>query len=194
MEVSKLIQNMREQGIGIWTEGGKIRYLKKDGKLDDDIKNILIYNKKEIISYFEEERERFDKFPLTDIQMAYLLGRKNSFEYGDVASHLYLELDYPALDSVKVQKIWNQLIDKHDMLRAIVLEDGTQEVLRDVAEYPIYISTKCEEIRSKWSDKYYNTETWPMFDIGVTEDKEKTTLHMKSVLFHFEIMYLMRWE
>ena len=33
MEVSKLIQNMREQGIGIWTEGGKIRYLKKDGKL-----------------------------------------------------------------------------------------------------------------------------------------------------------------
>ena len=75
MEVSKLIQNMREQGIGIWTEGGKIRYLKKDGKLDDDIKNILIYNKKEIISYFEEERERFDKFPLTDIQMAYLLGR-----------------------------------------------------------------------------------------------------------------------
>ena len=35
MEVSKLIQNMREQGIGIWTEGGKIRYLKKDGKLDD---------------------------------------------------------------------------------------------------------------------------------------------------------------
>lgn len=201
MEVSKLIQNMREQGIGIWTEGGKIRYLKKDGKLDDDIKNILIYNKKEIISYFEEERERFDKFPLTDIQMAYLLGRKNSFEYGDVASHLYLELDYPALDSVKVQKIWNQLIDKHDMLRAIALEDGTQEVLRDVAEYPIYISTKCEEIRSKWSDKYYNTETWPMFDIGVTEDKEKTTLHLSfdfliadwasiwTLLIEFETIY-----
>lgn len=201
MEVSKLIQNMREQGIGIWTEGGKIRYLKKDGKLDDDIKDILIYNKKEIISYFEEERERFDKFPLTDIQMAYLLGRKNSFEYGDVASHLYLELDYPALDSVKVQKIWNQLIDKHDMLRAIVLEDGTQEVLRDVAEYPIYISTKCEEIRSKWSDKYYNTETWPMFDIGVTEDKEKTTLHLSfdfliadwasiwTLLIEFETIY-----
>ena len=176
-------------------------YLKKDGKLDDDIKNILIYNKKEIISYFEEERERFDKFPLTDIQMAYLLGRKNSFEYGDVASHLYLELDYPALDSVKVQKIWNQLIDKHDMLRAIVLEDGTQEVLRDVAEYPIYISTKCEEIRSKWSDKYYNTETWPMFDIGVTEDKEKTTLHLSfdfliadwasiwTLLIEFETIY-----
>ena len=133
--------------------------------------------------------------------MAYLLGRKNSFEYGDVASHLYLELDYPALDSVKVQKIWNQLIDKHDMLRAIVLEDGTQEVLRDVAEYPIYISTKCEEIRSKWSDKYYNTETWPMFDIGVTEDKEKTTLHLSfdfliadwasiwTLLIEFETIY-----
>ena len=57
MEVSKLIQNMREQGIGIWTEGGKIRYLKKDGKLDDDIKNILIYNKKEIITINEQVRD-----------------------------------------------------------------------------------------------------------------------------------------
>ena len=83
----------------------------------------------------------------------------------------------------------------------IVLEDGTQEVLRDVAEYPIYISTKCEEIRSKWSDKYYNTETWPMFDIGVTEDKEKTTLHLSfdfliadwasiwTLLIEFETIY-----
>lgn len=81
------------------------------------------------------------------------------------------------------------------------LEDGTQEVLRDVAEYPIYISTKCEEIRSKWSDKYYNTETWPMFDIGVTEDKEKTTLHLSfdfliadwasiwTLLIEFETIY-----
>lgn len=140
-------------------------------------------------------------FKSGDAHLYLLLGRKNSFEYGDVASHLYLELDYPALDSVKVQKIWNQLIDKHDMLRAIVLEDGTQEVLRDVAEYPIYISTKCEEIRSKWSDKYYNTETWPMFDIGVTEDKEKTTLHLSfdfliadwasiwTLLIEFETIY-----
>lgn len=58
MEVSKLIQNMREQGIGIWTEGGKIRYLKKDGKLDDDIKNILIYNKKEIIYSWDKDSSR----------------------------------------------------------------------------------------------------------------------------------------
>ena len=54
MEVSKLIQNMREQGIGIWTEGGKIRYLKKDGKLDDDIKNILIRDKGVIMKKYSK--------------------------------------------------------------------------------------------------------------------------------------------
>lgn len=178
MEVNKIIQNVRNHGVAIWSENGKICYINKDGKLDDSIKDILVANKKEIVQFFEEDRNRFDNFPLTDIQMAYLLGRRGSFEYGDVASHLYLELDYPALDSAKVQQIWNELINEHDMLRAIILENGTQKVLRNVKEYQIYISKESEEIRHKWSDKYYNTEIWPMFDIGITESTEKSTLHL----------------
>ena len=75
------------------------------------------------------------------------------------------------------------------------------EAIKDILIGLIYISTKCEEIRSKWSDKYYNTETWPMFDIGVTEDKEKTTLHLSfdfliadwasiwTLLIEFETIY-----
>ena len=100
-------------------------------------------------------------------------------------SHQVIQTDEWPLFDVRITKIEDQKHRIHISFDniifdgwSIVLEDGTQEVLRDVAEYPIYISTKCEEIRSKWSDKYYNTETWPMFDIGVTEDKEKTTLHL----------------
>ena len=32
---------------------------------------------------------------------------------------------------------WQQVIDRHEMLRAIVLEDGTQQILPDVPRYEI---------------------------------------------------------
>lgn len=132
MKVNEIIKKARERGISLWCENGKIRYFKQDGKLEEDIKQLLIDNKENIIRYWEEDIERFEVFPLTDIQTAYLLGRRGSFEYGDVASHLYLELEYPRLDGKKVQKIWNELITKHDMLRAIILQNGTQRVLKEV--------------------------------------------------------------
>lgn len=181
MKINEMIREIRNRGISIWCENGKIHYIKKNGKLDEDIKEILIENKMEIISHLEEDRERFKNFPLTDIQMAYLLGRRGSFEYGDVASHLYLELDYPLLDSTRVEKIWNQLITEHDMLRAIVLQDGSQKVLEGVNDYQIYVSSDNTEentIRHKWSDKFYNTEEWPLFDIGITKNAEKDILHL----------------
>lgn len=204
MKTNEIIRDLREQGISLWCEKGKIRYFKKDGKLEEAMKEILIENKNEVIKYLEEDNERYDSFPLTDIQMAYLLGRKGAFEYGDIASHLYLELEYPDLDSVRVQMIWNQLITEHDMLRAVVFQNGTQKVLPKVDEYHIYVSNDVEErgeIRSKWANKFYETERWPLFDIGITNGKEKDILHLSfdfliadwasiwKLLREFEIKY-----
>lgn len=73
---------------------------------------------------------------------------------------------------------------------------------RQTNSYPV-ISILGEVLQTlrPWSDKYYNTETWPMFDIGVTEDKEKTTLHLSfdfliadwasiwTLLIEFETIY-----
>lgn len=181
MKVNEIIKKARERGISLWCENGKIRYFKQDGKLEEDIKQLLIDNKENIIRYWEEDIERFEVFPLTDIQTAYLLGRRGSFEYGDVASHLYLELEYPRLDGKKVQKIWNELITKHDMLRVIILQNGTQRVLKEVNEYQIYISNEAvagEKIRNEWKDKFYETEKWPLFDIGITNYERKSILHL----------------
>lgn len=201
MRINKMIRSIRDLGVSIWVENGKIHYFKKDGKLEDDIKSVLVDNKTEIVKYFEEDGERFDSFPLTDIQMAYLLGRRGAFEYGDVASHLYMELDYPSLDCMKVQDIWNRLIAEHDMLRAVISENGTQKVLKNVEKYHIYISAESEEIRNKWANKYFKTEMWPMFDIGVTNSSEKYTLHLSfdfliadwasiwTLLMEFETIY-----
>src|SRR5262249_19305058 len=70
-------------------------------------------------------------FPLTEIQQAQWLGRLGTFEGGNVAAHVYWEVEAPELDLVRLEDTWNQILDRHLMLRAVVLPDGTQRVLPD---------------------------------------------------------------
>jgi yersiniabactin nonribosomal peptide synthetase len=44
------------------------------------------------------EAERFEPFPLTDIQYAYWIGRSGQYELGSVSCHVYMELDIVGLD------------------------------------------------------------------------------------------------
>ncbi|MEJ2140341.1 MAG: amino acid adenylation domain-containing protein [Gammaproteobacteria bacterium] len=65
--------------------------------------------------------ERFDTFPLTDIQQAYFVGRGGDFAMGNVSTHLYIEVDATDLDLPRLERAWQKVIDRHPMLRAIVL-------------------------------------------------------------------------
>jgi len=77
---------------------------------------------------------RFDPFPLTDLQHAYLIGRGASHELGNVATHAYLEFDSDHLDPVRLKAAWRRLVSRHDMLRAVVTADGRQRVLEKVPD------------------------------------------------------------
>ena len=43
-------------------------------------------------------KEKFQPFPLTDIQQAYWLGRNQNFDLGNIATHNYIEIDCSNLD------------------------------------------------------------------------------------------------
>ncbi len=75
--------------------------------------------------------ERYQPFPLNDMQQAYWLGRSSSLQDGDMAMHLYLEFVSPVLDRDRLQRAVDQLIARHDMLRAVVVDDETQQVLAE---------------------------------------------------------------
>jgi len=120
--------------------------------------------------------QRYEPFPLTDMQYAYWLGRNSAFQLGNVATHMYEEFEMVDLDIERLNKSWQRLIERHDMLRAIILPDGRQQILEQVPAYQIEVSDlrdkKQEEIeaylentRQRMSHQVLPTDQWPLFEI-----------------------------
>jgi pyochelin synthetase len=134
--------------------------------------------------------QRYQPFPLTDIQQAYWLGRSGTFELGNVAAHIYFELECRSLDLERLTGAWQTLIQRHDMLRMIVLPTGQQQVLEQVPPYqpvildlrgeaPQVIATQLETLRQHLSHQVLPAEQWPLFEILATRlDEQKTRLHL----------------
>ncbi|MBR1692653.1 MAG: AMP-binding protein [Lachnospiraceae bacterium] len=121
----------------------------------------------------------YEPFPLTDVQQAYWLGRSGMYELGQVSTHCYFELDAEQLDIHRLEEVWNTLIGHHGMMRAVILPDGRQQILRTVPHYHIAVShleRSAEDevkgmllkIREEMSHQILPAESWPLFDVRVT--------------------------
>lgn len=139
----------------------------------------------EVISDFSN---RSVEFPLTDIQQAYWLGRNEVFTLSQIAVHGYSEYDCDHLDIDRLEKSWNQLIQRHEALRLIFPGDGKQKILSEVPFYTIQcfdLSNETEEntqihlakLRSRLSHQVLALENWPLFEICVTKMKSSYRLH-----------------
>lgn len=134
--------------------------------------------------------QRYQPFPMTDIQQAYWMGRSGTFELGNVATHIYFELDCPELDLERLQGAWQSLIERHDMLRMLVLPTGEQQVLEQVPPYqialvdlhkqsPEVVAMQVETIRQQMSHQVLPAEQWPLFEIRATRlDEQRTRLYL----------------
>ncbi len=72
---------------------------------------------------------RHQPFTMSDMQQAYWIGRDTELGGGGVAMQGYMEIDCPSLDTGRLERALELLVARHDMLRAVVLEDGRQKVL-----------------------------------------------------------------
>ncbi len=138
-----------------------------------------------------------EPFPLTDIQRAYVLGRQNLYDLGNVATHSYIERDYYDLDIDKVEGIFNKLLIRHPMLRVVFDSNSvTQRILPEVPYYKIEIQhintldkklqeTKLNEWREVMSHQVLDITTWPIFDIRCSILPDKIKLHLS-----FEVLVL----
>ena len=75
--------------------------------------------------------ERYEAFPLTDIQQAYWIGRNNHFDLGGVGTHGYEEIYRKEIDASRLEYAINYLIQRHEMLRMVVTPDGMQRILKN---------------------------------------------------------------
>ncbi|MFH9349549.1 amino acid adenylation domain-containing protein [Kitasatospora sp. NPDC017646] len=118
---------------------------------------------------------RHEPFPLTDVQRAYWIGRSGAVG-GDVACHLYLEVDVADVDPLRLQDAWRSMVLRHDALRLVFGEDGTQRVLPEVPAYELTVDDlrelpeqdRAERLagtRARMSHQVLPADAWPLFEL-----------------------------
>jgi amino acid adenylation domain-containing protein len=119
---------------------------------------------------------RFEPFPLTDLQQAYMIGRTDAFELGNVSTYFFTEVDLEGADLPLLADKLNALIARHDMLRAVMNGNSTQRVLPEVPRYEIRAydlsglgagerDQRLAAIHEEMRDQVFDPAQWPLFDV-----------------------------
>jgi len=131
------------------------------------------------------------------MQQAYWVGRSTDFDLGNVSSHEYLDVDCVDLDLERLTWAWARLVERHDMLRAIVLADGQQQILPEVPQFEINVEdlegkpelevrARLNELRERMSHEVRPSDEWPLFDVRATQlDRRRVRIH-----FSFDLIAL----
>ncbi|MEG4517833.1 MULTISPECIES: amino acid adenylation domain-containing protein [unclassified Microcoleus] len=137
-----------------------------------------------------DSQNRYQPFPLNEMQQAYWIGRNCFFEMGNVAIHGYVEIESDELDLERFSLAWQRVVERHDMLRAIVLPNGQQQILENVPAYKIEVldlrslapevaDEKLEAIRDRLSHQVLPLDRWPLFEICASQRGDRRTrLHI----------------
>ncbi|NEP72546.1 MAG: amino acid adenylation domain-containing protein [Okeania sp. SIO2G4] len=217
MTVNELLNELSENGVKLWVDGEQLRIQAAKGLMTPERREIISEHKAEIIERLQQNEigasvsylptitpqpeQRYEPFPLTDIQYAYWVGRMGVLELGDVANHGYYELERVGLKIDRLNQALNQLIQRHDMLRSVVLPEGLQKVFEEVPPYEIstldlrgkdddFVQAQIDEIRNILSHQVLPTDKWPLFEFRATLlDGERLRLH-----FSYDVQIFDGWS
>ncbi|GLZ35194.1 hypothetical protein Lesp02_73810 [Lentzea sp. NBRC 105346] len=142
---------------------------------------------------------RYEPFPLTETQQALWIGRGDAVDFGNVGCHGYFEWERDGLDVDRFQAAWRKLVQRHDMLRAIVLPDGTQKVLPvtdgdDIRVTDLRDADDAEAqalaTREEMSHQVIDSDRWPLYDIRLSLlPGDKVRLH-----FGIDLLIMDAWS
>ncbi|PSB49524.1 non-ribosomal peptide synthetase [Chroococcidiopsis sp. CCNUC1] len=220
MELHSLLTHLSDRGIKLSAEGDSLLIDAPKGSIVPELRDSLIEHKAELLLLLHQNSEtassgrlpqiesdpahRYEPFPLTEMQRAFWVGRSGVLELGTVANHGYYEIDCKDLALERLNQALHQLIDRHDMLRAIVLPDGQQQILQQVPPYEIQvfdlrgqkreaIEAHLETIRQRLSHQVLPTDRFPLFEFCATLlDEVRTRLHISYDLQIFDAWSLFR--
>lgn len=129
---------------------------------------------------------------LTDVQYAYWIGRGEKQILGGVSCHAYFEFKGLGLDTDKLKEAWYKIQQRHPMLRARFLENGTQQIIEqnkfsneliiyDLREKQSEIEEHLLKIRTTNSHRIFDIEKGHVAALEVTiiNNKEYQELKIK---------------
>jgi len=187
-----LLTELSRLGIKLRLADGGLDVLAPAGKLTPELREQLRAHREQLIEMLEgadatspaphvtpQPGQRHEPFPLTDIQHAYWVGSGTAVELGGVGTHYYFELDGLARDPRRLADSFRRVIDRHDMLRAIVLPDGRQRTLPAVPPFEIPVSqlaglppdereAELGRIRADMGHRVQPAGRWPLLEIRVS--------------------------
>ncbi|MEU3071457.1 amino acid adenylation domain-containing protein [Streptomyces sp. NPDC006906] len=208
MTVGELISEFESAGIQLWREGRQLRFRAPRGAMTDERLAALRGSKEQLLSelpdraptgeapgapgsgWVAEPEARHEPFPLTDIQSAYLLGRDPAFDYGGVSCHIYLEFQRPAdLAPDRLQQAWDSLVERYDMLRSVIAQDGTQRIVPALTDTRIRVTDLREAsaeavseataaVREELSHRVHPAGERPMYELRLTQLADHSLLHL----------------
>ncbi|CAF1385793.1 unnamed protein product, partial [Adineta steineri] len=150
-----------------------------------------------------DELLRYEPFPVTNIQLAYLVGREGAINLGNVSTFSYSEYDFSSTFDIDcLERALNYLIQRHEALRLIFPSHTEQKILKIVPYYTIPILNLDDvkstqkyliERREQLSHQIRSADQWPLFDFQITrfisDDGYKIRLH-----FGFDLLILDLWS
>ena len=109
--IGSFLAHLHSLGVKLWEEEGYLAYDAPKGVLSPTLMAELVEHKSEILALLRRgpivaelpavisaPAQANEPFPLTDVQQAYWLGRSDAFDLGNIATHVYFELELPDAD------------------------------------------------------------------------------------------------
>ncbi|MDN5917141.1 MAG: amino acid adenylation domain-containing protein, partial [Pseudonocardia sp.] len=112
---------------------------------------------------------RHEPFALTEVQRAYWLGQSSGLALGGVGTTYHVELDGERVDVPRLEEAFNRLVTRHEMLRAVIDDDGRQRILPDVARFTIPVveadgpDSASARIEADLARPIFDLTSWPLF-------------------------------
>jgi MFS transporter, DHA3 family, macrolide efflux protein len=137
--------------------------------------------------------DRFQPFPLTEVQEAYWIGRSGLYDL-DRGANSYMEYDVTGADEGFVDRLeWavQEFIERHDVLRSVVLPGGLQQVLPQVPPFrigrvsllgrePAAVEAALRAARDRMCDEKGQIDRWPLFEVLVHYlDSQRVRVHLR---------------
>ena len=220
MSIHEFIDELSSRGVTLVPDGEELRVRARQGVLTPALRDKIAVYKVELLAMLQaqhasaesnelpqivaDQANRYQPFPLTDIQHAYWIGRGDSLELGNVAVHAYLEIEHDGLDVARLSAALRALIRRHDMLRMVIDTEGQQRVLENVPAYEIALTdlrgaasdvahAHLMQVRDTLSHQMLPTDTWPLFDIRATAyEVGKVRLHVSLDILMADLWSLFR--
>lgn len=220
MTLNEFINDLAKLGVQLLADGDQLRVRAKQGVLTADLKKQIGERKQELLALLQtrsnvvmdselpqitsDADNRYEPFPLTDIQHAYWIGRSDVMALGNTGVHAYIEIEQNGVDVKKLNVAFNHLLKRHDMLRMVIHADGEQQVLKTVPEYVISqtefngsedlsADAHLTNTRNEMSHRVFDTQQWPLFDIrATTHNNGNVRLHISLDILMADLWSLFR--